>query len=208
MRPLWVAEHRHDSLDKAASAEARERQLNVHSTAAPHPRTTSVQLASPDRRQRVEITFVPGMSAFESRLAQDARRPSTCNSLWLSIVGSLRGRRCRKRRQRHHGERSRPRNDALDNIGAESGSLSPHAQDLSQIEMKYSKAKTSIRPSASPAWSAKPPCDASRPPINPATPRRRAASVRKKEPLMIEVLARRARDLAELSNGELPPLRG
>jgi type IV secretory pathway TraG/TraD family ATPase VirD4 len=52
MRLLRVAEHRRDSLEKAARAEARERdrQPNVISTAAPHPPNKPPRLTSPDLR--------------------------------------------------------------------------------------------------------------------------------------------------------------
>src|SRR5260221_3487809 len=49
MRVLRVAEHRRDSLEKTARAEARERDrgANVISTAAPHPSNKPSHLASP-----------------------------------------------------------------------------------------------------------------------------------------------------------------
>jgi type IV secretory pathway TraG/TraD family ATPase VirD4 len=52
MRLLRVAEHRRDSLEKAARAEAREkdRQANVLSTGAPHPPNRPPRLTSPDLR--------------------------------------------------------------------------------------------------------------------------------------------------------------
>jgi transposase-like protein len=49
---LRIAEHQRDTLDKAARAEAREkdRQASVPSTGAPHPPSIASHVASPDRR--------------------------------------------------------------------------------------------------------------------------------------------------------------
>jgi type IV secretory pathway TraG/TraD family ATPase VirD4 len=52
MRILRVAEHRRDTLDKAARTEvrAKDRQANVLPTSAPHPPSTPPHLASPGCR--------------------------------------------------------------------------------------------------------------------------------------------------------------